>query len=138
MVIFLHGYRHTALNAVPFQDYLAIGIAGASVIIAALLLPLNDHVFRSFVIDFVLCIIWFATFALLLLKFTKHDLNCDQGLTAMSEITKGGLCNSLRAAWGFAFLSGCVWLGTFLIGLWVVIRQRSTDAPKVTAIITNK
>lgn len=109
-------------------------VSVVSVLTALLLLPPLEVFFRYFLVDLVLSITWFAAFALLILEFSHMD--CEQGLRAVGSIALGGDCNTFRAAWCFAFLSGCVWLGTFVVGLWVVMRESNLKRKSVQTTIT--
>lgn len=126
VVLLLHDNRSLELRRVPFQTYLSVGTAGISVILALLFMPQNDYFFRYCVVDLILCILWFTCFSLLLTRSKgPNDVHgCGQTMKQFGQIAMGGSCNSWRATWGFAFLSGCMWLGTFLVGLWVVSRSR--------------
>lgn len=81
-----------------------------------------DHTFRHFALDFLLSVGWFVAFGLLLAEFSTTD--CSKEVTEFGQIATGGLCNTKRAAYGFAFLAACFWAVTFVIGLWVTMRER--------------
>lgn len=100
MVILLHNNRTLELRSVPFQSYLAVSTAGISVIFAFLFLPQNDYFFHYFIVDFVLCVLWFTSFALLLLRSAKDrsKTGCGQQMTEFGQIAMGGSYNSWRAS----------------------------------------
>lgn len=129
MALFLHDNRTKALNDFWKEIFISIGISGVSIVVALLFLPSFKVLFRYFVLDLALSVIWFATFALLLILFTKTT--CKKALKEFDALATGGACNSQRAAWGFAFLSGGLWLVSFVVGLWAVRREKKDKAKKV-------
>ncbi|KAJ9651475.1 hypothetical protein H2198_009233, partial [Neophaeococcomyces mojaviensis] len=114
-------------NDYPIAEYSAkywysFGLAIVSIVVALLLFPPLEHTFRYFPVDFILGIAWFAAFTLLMIEF--KSVSCDQNLKLIGGIALGGECNKKRAAWGFSFLAGCLFLASFVVGLWVTMRER--------------
>lgn len=126
MALFLRDNKTKSLNTFSKEFYMALGISGASVIVALIFLPSFNLFFRYFVLDLVLSVIWFATFALLLMLF--GTTSCDKTLKDFASVATGGVCNSQRAAWGFAFLSGGFWLISFVVGFWALRKNKKARA----------
>lgn len=126
MALFLRAARSTALDKFSKEFFIALGISGTSVIVALLFLPSFNLFFRYCVLDLVLSIIWFATFALLLMLF--GTTSCDKTLKVFDSLATGGVCNSQRTAWGFAFLSGGFWLISFVVGFWALRKNKKARA----------
>lgn len=108
-------------------------ISAASVLIAALFIW-GDYTFKYFLLDFLLAVAWFIMFGFQIAQFAKQP--CEQGADSLAGLAFGGHCNELRAVWGFAFLSGFVWLGTFATGLWVIWRERRLKSMRKTITTT--
>lgn len=126
MALLLRNSKTQSLDSFSKEVFISLSISSVSVVIALLFLPSLNVFFRYFLLDLVLSIIWFAAFALLLMIFTKTS--CQQGLAAIGAIATGGACNSQRAAWGFSFLSGGLWLVSFVVGFWALRKNKKARA----------
>lgn len=126
MALFLHHNGDLVLKDIAKEIWIALSISAVSVVVAILFLPSSNMFFRYFILDFILGVVWFATFAMLLITFTKT--RCEQAFKSFGAIATGGTCNSQRAAWGFAFLSGGLWLGSFVVGAWAVRKEKKERA----------
>lgn len=131
----LHRKRKADVPITEFgnTDITTMTIAAASVLIAALLIW-GKHTFNYFWLDFILGVVWFIVFGLRVASFSKE--RCDRETKNFAQIAFRGHCNELRAVWGFAFLSGFMWLGTFVAGIWAVWRERKLKSRKRTFTAT--
>jgi len=123
MSYWMHKNRDLQLNQYSSKYWYSFGLSIVSIVVALILFPPLDHTFRHFPLDFVLGAAWFAAFALLVVEF--KGTSCTQGFSQEGQIALGGLCNEKRAAWGFAFLTGCFFIAGSVLGLWVYLRERS-------------
>lgn len=129
MAYYIHFNRNTELiSAFSIRYIYCISLAAASVLVALMLLAPFDHTFRHFTVDFLLSVAWFIAFVFLLIEFQHTD--CNQNTKQFGSIALGGGCNTKRAAYGFAFLSGCFWAVTFVVGVWVTMRERKLKNKK--------
>lgn len=123
MAYYIHYNRDTELISALSTRYIySISLAAASVLIALMLFVPFDHTFRHFPLDFLVSVAWFVAFVFLLIEFKHTD--CNQSTKQFGSIALGGGCNTRRSAYGFAFLSGCFWAVTSVIGAWVTMRER--------------
>ena len=106
-----------------------------SVVVAWLFLAPSMSIFKYFLLDFVLALCWFIVFGFTIAKF-DGDGKCGHDGQNVSTIATGGRCNERRAIWGFSFLSGCVWIASFLVGFWVVVRERKLASRKAMPLTT--
>ena len=109
-------------------------LSAISIVIALMLLIPHHMTFRHYPVDFLMCIGWFVSFAFLLMEF--NGTICEKDPRELETLLQGGGCNSGRAAFGFAFLAGCFWLGTTIIGSWVTWREKKLKRRTVHTIST--
>lgn len=136
MAFSLHGQRDKRIEQVSAKYFYSLTLSAFSVVIAVMLLFPHNATFRHYPLDLVLCIAWFVAFTFLLIEFTGQH-QCDQNFANnLPTIALGGDCNTRRAAFSFAFLAGCFWLGTTVISCWIVSRGKKMKRRTVDTIPT--
>lgn len=135
MVLSMHAQRTKTIEDFSAKYFYTLALSAFSVVIASMLLFPHDMTFRHYPLDFLLCVAWFVSFAFLLIEFTgtKCNPNLKDGL---ASLTIGDGCSTREAAFGFAFLAGCFWLGTTIIGCWVTSREKKLKRRTVYTIST--
>ena len=128
--------RKTDAKASDFgnDNIFATALSASSILVALCFLAPFDTNFWYFPVDFLFGVAWFAVFALFIVRFNKTE--CKPGVGQIKTLALGGECNLQRCAWGFSFLSGCVWIAGSIIGCWVVSREKQLKSRRKTTITT--
>lgn len=134
MACSLHAQRAKPIEAFSAKYFYSLTLSAFSVVIAFMLLFPYDMTFRHYPLDFLLCIAWFVSFTLLMVEFAQT--HCDKNAKAFVTLAAGGDCNTRMAAFAFAFLAGCFWLGTTIIGCWVTSREKQLKRRTIHTIST--
>ncbi|KAK5947414.1 hypothetical protein PMZ80_001564 [Knufia obscura] len=134
MAFSLHGQRDKKIEDFSAKYFYSLTLSAFSVVIAFMLLFPHSHTFKHYPLDFILAVAWWIAFAFLLIEFSSTK--CSTKLSDFATVALGGDCNTRRAAYGFAFLSGCFWLASTIIGCWVVSREKKFKRRTVHTIST--
>ncbi|KAK2808423.1 hypothetical protein FQN49_008718, partial [Arthroderma sp. PD_2] len=97
-------------------------IAGLSMLLGLLWLFPFSWSFRTWPLDFILSLAWFASFGLQVNSLGSR--NCGSAFQ-WTGFTSGNPCGRWRAAEAFSFLSACFWMVSALIGIWFTFRKRN-------------
>ncbi|DAA77200.1 TPA_exp: Uncharacterized protein A8136_6460 [Trichophyton benhamiae CBS 112371] len=97
-------------------------IAGVSILLGLLWLFPSSFSFKTWPMDVILSLAWFASFAVQVNSLGTR--NCGTAFQ-WTGFTNGDPCGRWRAAEAFSFLSACFWIVSALIGVWFTFRKRN-------------
>ncbi|EGD98320.1 integral membrane protein [Trichophyton tonsurans CBS 112818] len=97
-------------------------IAGVSILLGLLWLFPSSFSFKTWPMDVILSLAWFASFAVQVNSLGTR--NCGTAFQ-WTGFTNGDPCGRWRAAEAFSFLSACFWIVSALIGIWFTFRKRN-------------
>jgi len=137
MALNLHAQRTKPVEAFSAKYFYTLALSAFSVVIAFMLLFPHDMTFRHYPLDFLLCVAWFVSFAFLWMEFAgTGGPDCKAIGEELATLAIGNECHTREATFGFAFLAGCFWLGTTIIGCWVTSRENKLKRRTVYTVST--
>jgi hypothetical protein len=79
--------------------------------------------------DILLAMAWFAAFGIDVNWMEKHN-GCTNGAFRWGGMWRGGRCGKWKALQSFSFISGCFWLVSAVLSLWVEkkLRKRGVNS----------
>ncbi|KAF2104781.1 hypothetical protein NA57DRAFT_70987 [Rhizodiscina lignyota] len=124
MAYFLSQYHHTHSGPHGREIYTLVVAVLALILSLIWMIPTLTHMLH-YPMDFIISAAWFAAFGILV-NYLRGQ-NCG-GVFHWGGIQHGGYCGEWKAAEAFSFISACLWLASFLLGIYIYHKLRNRDS----------